>query len=123
MKNILKSTILAASLAVAGLAVATPNASAANAEFSVVVSGGGKHFRSDNHHNRLHDYRRGWNKHNGSGVCAPGQALKKARFMGINKARVVDVDRRTVKVRGYKFGRPSGAIFANDRGCPVIARR
>ena len=43
--------------------------------------------------------------------------------MGINKARVVDVDRRTVKVRGYKFGRPSGAIFANDRGCPVIARR
>ena len=47
MKNILKSTILAASLAVAGLAVATPNASAANAEFSVVVSGGGKHFRSD----------------------------------------------------------------------------
>ncbi|MAY63206.1 MAG: hypothetical protein CML29_13435 [Rhizobiales bacterium] len=121
MKNFLKTTILAASLAVAGLAAATPSASAANAGFSIVVNGGGNDFRSG-HHNR-HDNRGGWNKHNRGGICAPGQALNKARSMGIHKARVVDVDRRTVKVRGYKFGRPSGAIFANDRGCPVIARR
>ena len=51
------------------------------------------------------------------------KALKKARSMGIRNARIVDADRRTVKVRGVRNGFRSGAVFANDRGCPLIARR
>jgi hypothetical protein len=120
MKTFLKTTLLAASLAVAGLAVATPSASAANVDFSIVV-GGGQDYRG--HNNRHDDRRGGWNRDRRGSVCAPRQALDKARHMGIRNARVVDVDRRTVKVRGFKYGRPSGAIFANDRHCPLIAAR
>ncbi len=120
MKTFLKTTLLAASLAVAGLAVATPSASAANVDFSIVV-GGGQDFRG--HHNRHDDHRGGWGRDRRGGVCAPGQALAKARFMGIRQARVVDVDRRTVKVRGFKHGRPSGAIFANNHRCSLVAAR
>ncbi|TDH34313.1 hypothetical protein E2A64_16725 [Pseudohoeflea suaedae] len=108
MKTFFKSAVLAVSLAAAGLAATAPAASAASASFSVVIAGNNGVYVG-------HANRYGY-------VCAPGLALKKARHLGIRNARIVDADRRTVKVRGFRNGFRSGAVFANDRGCPVIAR-
>tara|TARA_Y100000815_G_C13275143_1_gene474624 strand:- start:490 stop:915 length:426 start_codon:yes stop_codon:yes gene_type:complete len=141
MKTFIKSTLLAASLAVAGVAATAPSASAASTGFSIVIGGGQPvqvthKYKHQNGHgwdkgnnrdrrgwNKDHDNRGGWNKKQYGNICAPGQALKKARSMGIRNARIVDADRRTVKVRGVRNGFRSGAVFANDRGCPLIARR
>jgi hypothetical protein len=43
--------------------------------------------------------------------------------MGIRHARVVDVNFRTVRVDGRKRGQLVRAVFANDRGCPVVRVR
>jgi hypothetical protein len=134
MKTFLKTTLLAASLAVAGLAASVPNASAGNVDFSITIGGGQDFYRDqdwrDDYRGR-DDWRGGrrgdWGherRHERRGdICVPGLALEKARYMGIRHARIVDVDRRTVQVRGFKYGRPSGAVFANDRHCPLIAAR
>ena len=138
MKTFLKTTLLAASLAVAGLAASVPSASAGDVDFSITIGGGQDFYRNqdwrddyrgrdDWRGDRRGDRHGGWGherRHDRRGdICAPGLALEKARHMGIRHARIVDVDRRTVKVRGFRHGYSSGAIFANDRYCPVIAVR
>ncbi len=52
--------------------------------------------------------------------CTPGRALDKAERMGIRRARVVDVDRRTIDVAGRKFGNRVVVTFAKAPHCPVI---
>jgi hypothetical protein len=66
------------------------------------------------------DYRRddrGWRR-----SCSPDRALDKAERMGLHRARIVDIDRRTVKVAGRQYGDRVVIVFANERGCPVIYR-
>lgn len=62
---------------------------------------------------RRDDWRRG---------CSPDRALDKAERMGLRRARIVDVNRRTVKVMGRQDGDRVVIVFANERGCPVINR-
>lgn len=62
---------------------------------------------------RRDDWRRG---------CSPDRALDKAERMGLHRARIVDVNRRTVKVMGRQDGDRVVIVFANERGCPVIYR-
>ncbi len=53
--------------------------------------------------------------------CTPERALWKADRMGLNRARVVDVDRRTIVVRGRPAWRPGArSIFGRAPHCPVI---
>ncbi|SDA90061.1 hypothetical protein [Mesorhizobium qingshengii] len=54
--------------------------------------------------------------------CSPERALDKAERMGLYRARIVDVNRRTVKVMGRQDGDRVVIVFANERGCPVIYR-
>ncbi|MBZ9810231.1 MULTISPECIES: hypothetical protein [unclassified Mesorhizobium] len=62
---------------------------------------------------RRDDWRRG---------CSPDWALNKAERMGLHRARIVDVSRRTVKVMGRQYGDRVVIVFANERGCPIINR-
>ncbi|WP_027146014.1 hypothetical protein [Mesorhizobium sp. WSM3626] len=62
---------------------------------------------------RHDDWRRG---------CSPDRALDKAERMGLHRARIVDVNRRVVKVMGRQYGDRIVVVFANERGCPVIYR-
>ncbi|TIL86275.1 MAG: hypothetical protein E5Y65_27345 [Mesorhizobium sp.] len=54
--------------------------------------------------------------------CSPNRALGKAERMGLRRARIIDVGRRTVKVAGRQYGDRVVVVFANERGCPVLYR-
>jgi hypothetical protein len=66
---------------------------------------------------RVHRRERHWRR-----SCSPNRALNKAERMGLRRARIVDVSRRTVKVAGRQRGHRLMVVFANRRGCPVIYR-
>lgn len=52
--------------------------------------------------------------------CTPQRAVDKAERLGVRRARVVDVDRRTIKVAGRKHGERVRLTFARTPNCPVI---
>ncbi|MER9966195.1 hypothetical protein [Mesorhizobium sp. M0060] len=54
--------------------------------------------------------------------CSPERALDKAERMGLHRIRIIDINRRTVKVAGRQYGDRVVIVFANDRGCPVLYR-
>ncbi|QKC79787.1 hypothetical protein [Mesorhizobium erdmanii] len=78
--------------------------------FGVYAGDDGYRHRRDE---RRDDWRRG---------CSPERALDKAERMGLYRARIVDVNRRVVKVMGRQDGDRVVIVFANERGCPVIYR-
>lgn len=56
--------------------------------------------------------------------CSPRKAVKKARKkFGVKHAKIARANHRKIVVRGYKRGHRVKVVFANHRGCPVIARR
>lgn len=123
MTSLLKTALVALSLAAAGLGASASTASASDVRFGIVIGGGGHHGGpgwQGGHHGGP-----GWNggPRYGRGVCAPGHALQKARAMGIRHARIVDVNHRVVRVDGRDRGGFVRAVFANDRGCPVVRVR
>ncbi|MER8826372.1 hypothetical protein NKH73_10135 [Mesorhizobium sp. M0938] len=64
-------------------------------------------------HRRDRDWRRS---------CSPDRALGKAERMGLRRARIVDINRRTVKVAGRQYGDRVLVVFGNERGCPILRR-
>ena len=119
MTNILVKTGLAALVAISGLAATASTAAAASPEFRIFVQHGwdDRDHRRDRWERPRHD--RG---HGRGGRCSPGLAEEKARHMGLRRARVVDIDRRTVTGGGRDRHGRDRIVFANDRGCPVIRR-
>lgn len=63
------------------------------------------------------DYRRDRRHFRG---CSPQRALNKAERMGLRRAHVVDVDRRTIKVAGRKHGERVRITFARAPNCPIM---
>ena len=55
--------------------------------------------------------------------CSPEQAARKARRMGLDRVRIVDVSRRTITVVGRDYGDRMRVTFARAPSCPVIGRR
>lgn len=56
--------------------------------------------------------------------CRPHRALKKARHkFGVRHGHIARNNNRRVVVRGYNYGHPVKLVFANRRGCPLIAYR
>jgi hypothetical protein len=53
-------------------------------------------------------------------TCTPDRAVNKAQRLGLRHARVVDVDRRTNKVAGRKYGERVRVTFARAPNCPVV---
>lgn len=69
--------------------------------------------RPDDRWGRPHDNR--WDR-----ACSPDRALDKAERMGVRRARVVDVDRRTISVVGRKYGERIRLTFARAPNCPIV---
>lgn len=63
------------------------------------------------------DYRRDRRYHR---ACTPNRALDKAERLGLRRAHVVDVDRRTIEVAGRKYGERMRITFARAPNCPVV---
>ncbi|MEW7006478.1 MULTISPECIES: hypothetical protein [unclassified Lentilitoribacter] len=121
MQSKLKSSIavllIAATTSLAGATVA----SAGN--FGFELHFGGHHsspqFRYYNTQPRYHKY-----KHHSRKRCRPRKALKKARHKyGVRHSEITRVNKRKVVVRGYNYGHPVKLVFANRKGCPLIAYR
>ena len=125
MKTFLTRIGLASMLAVGSLAALAPVAHAddfgvefrfGNGNDGVYVGDGDRYrdgYRHGHRHWRDREMRRG---------CNPNQALDMARYQGIRRARIADVNPRVVVVKGrgpYGWER---MVFANVRGCPVIDR-
>jgi len=53
--------------------------------------------------------------------CQPWKAVHKAKYMGVKKAHVVDVDWKRIVVKGKKFGSPVKIVFGKAPHCPVKA--
>jgi len=56
----------------------------------------------------------------GRNSCTPDRALDKAERMGVRRARIVDVDRRTIDVAGRRYGDRVVVTFARAPHCPVV---
>jgi hypothetical protein len=52
--------------------------------------------------------------------CTANRALNKAERMGLRRARVVDIDRRSITVKGRKWGDRVKVDFGRAPNCPVI---
>ncbi len=134
MTSILKTTVLSAVLGVAALAGAT----AAKAEGMYFTLGGGDSRVGiqigEGGPQRVNDWRGGDRRWDRDGdrrwdrdgdrrwdrACTPDRALDKAERMGLRRARIVDVDRRTIDVVGRQFGERVLVTFARAPHCPVI---
>lgn len=69
------------------------------------------------------EYRRDWRRdREWRRSCSPERAVDKAERMGLHRARLIDINRRTVKVAGRQYGDRVVIVFANERGCPVLYR-
>ncbi|MDQ2632590.1 MAG: hypothetical protein M3Y78_02515 [Pseudomonadota bacterium] len=53
-------------------------------------------------------------------ACTSHRALDKAERYGVRRARVVDVDRRTITVSGRKHGHRARMVFSRAPNCPVV---
>jgi hypothetical protein len=53
--------------------------------------------------------------------CTPGEAVRKARRIGLRNPRVVDVDRRTIDVVGRSHGDRVRVTFARRGNCRIVS--
>jgi hypothetical protein len=52
--------------------------------------------------------------------CTPNRALNKAERLGLRRAHIRDVSRRTIKVSGRMHGERVNITFARAPHCPII---
>ncbi|MCA0049438.1 hypothetical protein LB577_21230 [Mesorhizobium sp. B283B1A] len=76
----------------------------------------------DGYRHRRDERRDDWRGDGWRRGCSPDRALDKAERMGLRRARIVDANRRVVKVMGRQYGDRVVIVFANERGCPIINR-
>ena len=54
--------------------------------------------------------------------CTEGRALNKAERMGIRRAHVADIGRRTIEVRGRdRYGDRIRVTFGRQPSCPILS--
>ncbi|MFC5387556.1 hypothetical protein ACFPLB_16475 [Aquamicrobium segne] len=120
MLKMIKTAVLSALIGLGGIA-ALPAAAQADALY-INFSGGNAGYGIQVNHRapaRHHNWRPHNNRHQ---TCNARTAVNKAERMGLRRARVVDSNRRIVRVVGRKFNRPATVTFANQRGCPTLYR-
>ncbi len=131
MRRLLISSVLAVATAVTGLPLTATTASAQDVELRIDRDGPQLRLREgcnpnyedcyDRGRYDRRDYdRRGYYEAEHRG-CTPDRALRKAERMGIRRARIVDVDRRSIEVRGRdrRGDRVYLTFGRRDRSCPV----
>ncbi|MCX7303688.1 MAG: hypothetical protein NTV73_05010 [Hyphomicrobiales bacterium] len=63
------------------------------------------------------EYRGG--RHSGWG-CTPYRAVDKAERYGVRRARVVDMNHRSITVAGRKWGNYVRMTFGREPSCPIV---
>ncbi|MBL8584384.1 MAG: hypothetical protein JNL61_19450 [Rhizobiaceae bacterium] len=67
------------------------------------------------------DWRRDdWRREAYYRACTPQRAIDKAWRIGVRNPRVIEVDRRTIEVRGHKRGHRVNILFGRAPNCPII---
>lgn len=112
----LKSFIVTAAIGLAVVFTAGASANAASPASAPSVSTA-KYSSGINIDYRGHRHQAG--PHHRGPACSVESAKMKAHRMGIRNARVIHRG-KSVQVRGFRHGRPTGVVFANVRGCPII---
>lgn len=60
--------------------------------------------------------RHGWQQ---ARACTPNDAMRKAERYGMRRARIVDVNRRTIRVSGRVNHHRAQFVFGRAPGCPM----
>jgi len=107
-QNFARSICVAAVLAAGAVGMTSAPAAAGDFSFGITIGTPGYH------HGR--HYRP-------VSACAPARALRKARHLGVHRARLFRANRRTVVVAGRSRGDRATVRFAQRRDCPVISFR
>jgi len=81
-----------------------------DSRFGLYLGDNGRAYRRDHYRDEYRSERR----------CSPERALYKAQRMGIRRARIADVSRRTIDVVGRQHGDRVRVTFARAPRCPVI---
>lgn len=121
MFNNFKKSFIAIAISIATLGAGMQSASAGGVtfEFRYGYHGHGPVVRIDPYHGKY--YRPPSSR---TYYCSPRKAVKKARKkFGVKHAKIARKNHRKIVVKGYKRGHRVKVVFANHRGCPVIARR
>lgn len=125
MLTSLKSAVLSAAIAIGAIAAPT----AAQAESGIYFHlGAGEEYNNDlgveiqdSYVYRRHD-RRDRRYREDVRRCSPERAAWKARRMGLERVRIVDVGRRTITVIGRDYGDRVRITFGRAPSCPVLGR-
>lgn len=118
MFNALKTAALSALIGLGALA-AVPAVAQADGLYLNFGHSGPRFGVYDGGREHVRDWRR---ERNHRRTCSPERALNKAERMGLRRARVVDVNRHTIKVAGRKFNNRVVVVFGQQRNCPIIYR-
>ena len=114
MRNLLISCALLAGI---GTAVPMP-ASAQDIELQIGPDG----LRIDDGRRYYSDDYRDDRRYMAGPRCTEDRALNKAERMGIRRARIADVGRRTIDVRGRdRYGERIYVTFGRQPNCPILS--
>lgn len=115
----MKAAIVSGLIGLAGVFSAGASAQAATPVVSLAVSGtsAGAPVVQVNH--RYGHYNNRPQYHQNRYACSPRDAASKASRMGIRGTRIHST-RSTIRVSGYRHGRPVSVLFGKARGCPIL---
>lgn len=116
----MKAAVVSGLIGLASVFAAGASAQAASPVVIGVSSNGvtiGAPLMQVNHRNG--HYNRPQYRPNNRYACSPRQAVTKASRMGVRNARVSS-NRSTIRVSGFRHGRPTAVLFGKARGCPIL---
>ncbi len=111
-------------LALLAGAAATPAFDASAQDFDVEIGRGGVRVERDCNPRYEECYRseRYRDHYDERPRCTEGRALRKAERMGVHRARITEVGRRTIEVRGRdRYGERIYIVFGRHPSCPVLS--
>jgi hypothetical protein len=121
MFNILKTAALSAFVGLGALsAIPAAHADGIYLNLGNGEVGGGMYVRDNDRWHRPDRWERPDRYDRWERACLPDRALDKADRMGIHRARVVDMGRRTISVAGRKWGDRVVVTFGREPHCPIL---
>jgi len=120
MLTMLKTAALSALIGLGAIAAVPAAAQADSLHFSFgdgrIGIQAGRYDNYDRYDRYDRRDRRDWRR-----TCSPGEAVHKARRIGLRNPRVVDVDRRTIDVVGRSRGDRVRVTFARTGNCRIVS--
>lgn len=121
-----KAAAIAIAVTTGAAVLSTSSAQAGQFSFGFEIRGPGGYYHFHNGHPSQGHYHNGPRHHNNQyraqRGCKPRLAVRKARKLGVHRAQLIRMNKKTLKVRGFRYGHRTVIKFANRRGCPIIAR-